>query len=417
MSKTHVYTSAAFNYIPKVRMLFESIRRFHPDWVIHLALADRQVPEIDLSAEPFDNLVVIDDLNIPDSTGWIFCHSIVELATAIKPFVLQHLLAQPDVGRVIYLDPDTVLFSPLTDVVEALEEANIALTPHQTDPEKDLSAVIDNEICSLKHGIYNLGFAAISNTEVGRDFAKWWSTRLYYFCRDEIENGLFTDQRWIDLVPAFFEGVAIMRTPRLNVSTWNLTTREVTNAANGGYLVNGEPLGFYHFTGFDSGAHRIMALKNAGSASPVHQLISWYTQETEKVASDPLAKTKWAFGTFSDGTPISKVQRRVYRTRDDLQKAFPNPFLAEGYLNWWKQSAKREYPQLGERDGDILVQRNLRAHLTPGFGRPEGQPTAVNAALLWNSLKNPRSGAQVAKRAWEILRTEGVKGLSRRAMR
>jgi len=34
----HVFTSAAVNYLPKVRILCHSIRRYHPEAVIHLAL-------------------------------------------------------------------------------------------------------------------------------------------------------------------------------------------------------------------------------------------------------------------------------------------------------------------------------------------------------------------------------------------
>src|SRR5690606_17865406 len=119
------------------------------------------------------------------------------------------------------------------------------------------------EICSLKHGIYNLGFIGVAANDAGRQFAAWWSSRLYNFCRNDIPNGLFTDQRWIDLVPAMFSDVCIMRAPRHNVASWNLTTRELTRTEDGDYRVNGEPLGFYHFTGFDSGAHLLMVEKNA----------------------------------------------------------------------------------------------------------------------------------------------------------
>lgn len=87
MSEIHVFTSAALNYIPKVRMLFQSLRHHHPEWRLHLALADELKPTIDLSTEPFDEVCTIADLNIPDWRGWAFCHSIVELATAIKPFI------------------------------------------------------------------------------------------------------------------------------------------------------------------------------------------------------------------------------------------------------------------------------------------------------------------------------------------
>ena len=143
MKKIHVYTSAACNYIPKVRALVESIKKYHPDWVVHLALSDEVPAGLDLSAEPFDEIHPISSLDIPDANGWAFCHTIVELSTAIKPFLLAHLLDRPDCAGVIYLDPDTVLFSPLNDVLEAIQHSNIALTPHQVTPEPNLAAIMD----------------------------------------------------------------------------------------------------------------------------------------------------------------------------------------------------------------------------------------------------------------------------------
>ena len=61
--------SAAFNYIPKVRILFQSLRKHHPEFVLHLALADKIHPEIDLSEEPFDEIMPLAELGIPSATG------------------------------------------------------------------------------------------------------------------------------------------------------------------------------------------------------------------------------------------------------------------------------------------------------------------------------------------------------------
>lgn len=417
MSEIHVFTSAAFNYIPKVRMLFQSLRRLHPEWRLHLALADELRPTVDLAQEPFDDLWAASDLEIPGWRGWAYCHSIVELATAIKPFMLVRLLKLPGTKKVIYLDPDTVAFSRLDDIVDALDSANVVLTPHQTRPETALAAVMDNEICSLKHGVYNLGFIAVAASEVGHAFADWWSRRVYHFCRADIPNGLFTDQRWIDLAPALFPGVSILRSSRHNVATWNLTTRELSRTASGQYLVDGEPLGFYHFTGFDSGAHAIMAIKNAGQNPALHQLIDWYRTQTAALAKDPLAKEPWAYGCYSNGTPITKAQRLVYRERPDLQAAFPDPFDASGYLTWWNRRGIVEFPELFNEDTRDLAMAKLSSVLTPGFrGGADGIDWAKFGGILRRSLSQPRMGYVIGKRGWEILKHEGFNGIKRRIL-
>ncbi len=419
MKKIHVYTSAACNYIPKVLVLVDSIKKWHPEWVIHLALSD-EIPEgVDLSGEKFDEIHSAASLNIPDFEGWAFCHTIVELSTAIKPFMLMKLLDREDCAGVIYLDPDTVVFSPLDEVVQAIQESNVALTPHQLTPESGLAAVIDNEICSLKHGIYNLGFVAVAPTDIGKAFAAWWAEQIYYFCRAEIPNGLVTTQRCIDLAPAFFEGFCILRSSRLNVAPWNLTTRKITGTAPFEVLVDDTPLGFYHFTGFDSGNHRIMAQKNATGNETVTALVNWYDDTTANLSKDPLSAVQWQFGTYSDNSKISPLARYIYRERLDLQRAYPNPFSTTdgGYKAWWEKQGCKEYPKLFNTETAPVELQRLKTSLTPGFqaGRSqEGVHVGLISAHLRQALVDAAYRRRISKRAWEILRNEGFSGLTKR---
>lgn len=415
MNNIHLFTCAACNYIPKVRLLFQSINKYHSDWVLHLALADELPKHIDLSQEPFNHIWPIDTLDIPHWRGWAFCHNIVELSTAIKPFALLKLMELPYANKIIYMDPDTVAFSKIDDILDALNESSLLLTPHLTEPETNIQAIMDNEICSLKHGIYNLGFIGISVNDESKRFAKWWAERLYHFCRADIKNGLFTDQRWIDLVPAFFEGVAIMRSPRHNVASWNLTHRRISGDFITGFFVNDEPLGFYHFTGFDSGAHDIMVLKNIGVNDSVTMLLNWYKTRTQELSKDPFASLPWAFARFSDSTLIQPIQRIVYRERPDLQQTFPDPFDASGFMSWWNTQAKIEYPELINSENNRFSTEHLFSSLTPGY---RGDNAITNAKTIQKVLKNvisePRNIPALLKRGWYIIRQEGLSGIKRR---
>ena len=66
--KTVVFTSAAINYLPKVRKLCASIRQHHPEWEIVLALADRDGGAVDFSVEPIDEVLPID--HVYAGPGW-----------------------------------------------------------------------------------------------------------------------------------------------------------------------------------------------------------------------------------------------------------------------------------------------------------------------------------------------------------
>jgi len=308
-----------------------------------LALADKVRNHRDELLQYFDEVIAIDDIEELNKPSWIFKHAIVELATAIKPFVLKKILEKDDCEAVFYFDPDIALFSSLDGMIKELSQNNILLSPHLTDPETSKRGIEDNELSALKHGVYNLGYVGVRNTVEGKRFADWWGARCKEYCREDIPAGIFTDQRWVDLAPAFFEGVKSTRHPGYNVAPWNMTNRHIKKGIGGKYefTVNDEPLVFYHFTGFDSGAHHNMLSVYSSNSPAAQEIFNWYERELKRTAKDPLSLTPWAYGTFDDGDKISYQQRLIYRDREDLQKAFPNPYDVNDskeclvYKDWW----------------------------------------------------------------------------------
>jgi ectoine hydroxylase-related dioxygenase (phytanoyl-CoA dioxygenase family)/lipopolysaccharide biosynthesis glycosyltransferase len=363
MQPIHLFTSITANYLPKARVLANSIKRVHPEAQFHLVLSDIIPSTLVLKNEPFDSIITIEELSIPNLKSWIFKHSIVEMCTGVKPFAFQEIFRRYNCEKIIYLDPDIVIFNRLDCIAEKLDDHSIVLTPHQTEPENYNEAVIDNEICSLKHGVYNLGFLAIRNSEEGRRFLEWWLKRCFDFCYDDIPGGIFTDQRWIDLAPAFFEDLYILREPNYNVATWNLTNRMATGSLKEGIFINGRPLCFYHFSGFDSGAQEIM-LKKYGASSPVlFELRKWYIAQCEYMGQYEFGKISCFYSYFDNSELITKQQRLLYRQRLDLQQAYPNPFATvdvhKSYFNWYENHGQYEFVKAPKNTLDlnqILVQ-------------------------------------------------------------
>ncbi|MFC5372987.1 hypothetical protein ACFPIF_10505 [Brevundimonas faecalis] len=334
--KVLCFSSFNFAYLNRARVLFASVRRYHPDWHIVALITDR-VPDgfdWDISNEPIDEVVYADELAVDGVNGWLFKHDVVEVCTAVKgPYLLQACSSGVDV--VVYLDPDTCLFAPITPVLQILKTSDIVLTPHQTVPDAKNEAIIDNEITSLKTGIYNLGFLAIRTTGEGLRMAQWWSDRLKEFCYDDIPNGLFVDQRWCDHVPSFFNGVHILRDPGYNVASWNLSHRTVTMDAAGGINVNGQPLRFWHFTKLGP-LGDTMTKRYAKDNFQVYELWNWYRRQVIDATAASIPSGYWYYGAFESGRKIHKSYRLLYRHRKDLQEAFPDPYKsgAAGFEAW-----------------------------------------------------------------------------------
>jgi glycosyltransferase involved in cell wall biosynthesis len=238
-------TIVAENYLPAARVLANSFLEHHPDASFTILLLDATAH--DISSEDFEVLSPYDiGIDRREVHRMAMIYDVKELATAVKPWLLRTRLTRGAADAVFYLDPDIEIFAPLGDVAELAREHSIVLTPHITAP-LPADGLLPDDVMILQAGTYNLGFIGVGPGAT--EFLDWWSARLARDCRVAIDRGQFVDQRWVDLVPVFFEH-AVLRDPTCNVAYWNLHERSFRWSGER-YEVDGMPLRFFHFSGFD----------------------------------------------------------------------------------------------------------------------------------------------------------------------
>jgi hypothetical protein len=338
------FTSLTLGYLSRARVLAETLRAAHPDWTLFAVLVDRPPEGFPADAlGVFDGVVQVEELDIPSVRAWLFRHDLVEACTAVKGAMLLRLLRRDDACGVVYFDPDIALFHGLRALPELLAHHSVLLTPHQLTPSDTAAAFGDNELTSLRYGIYNLGFLAVRNDDAGRAFAAWWAERLAAACYDDPATGLFVDQRYADLAPALFDRVGIVRDPGWNVATWNLGRRPLRITHQGEITAGGVPLCFYHFSKH-GGVGDAMLDRYAGADHEPHELWRWYGRRLAALAEPAVPPGWWHYGQFSDGTPIPRAARLIHRQRPDLMDAFTDPFDAgpDGFRDW----LMREMPEV-----------------------------------------------------------------------
>lgn len=317
------FTSICSNYLPKAMALAESVKRHDPDGTFVLCLVEREAPQVALDFPHFDEVVLAKDAGWEDFDRFMFRHSIVEASTAVKPRFMIHLTERyPQAKKFVYLDPDVLVYGPFTELDALLDQHSIVLAPHLLRPGN-----IDMEISSLAHGAYNLGFLAVSRAENSARFLQWWAERLFLYCYDDKSRGIFTDQKWIDLVPCFFD-CHILKHHGYDFATWSLLGSELVET-QAGYVANGDPLRFIHFSGLDSGTiDKAIGwwLTPANSATFV-KLYAEYRALLEKHGQATLGKTPWSYATYADGRKIALQARVAYRN-PELWAEVPRPFEA-----------------------------------------------------------------------------------------
>jgi glycosyltransferase involved in cell wall biosynthesis len=314
-----VFTIASKNYFSYVKTLMRSLKEFEPDWDRYVILVDEYVDQAKerplIEVESLYKLIKAIDLGLPNPYCMFFRYSILELNTAVKPWGFEWLFNN-DYDTVVYLDPDICVYSPMTELENELKSPDkIVLIPHITDsvPEDN----IPNEQALMRFGVYNLGFIGLRKGQETLRLIKWWQSKLEYDCIEDLQNGIYVDQKWMDIIPAFFKNVTILRHSGYNVAYWNQKIKTVTKEG-GSYLFNGQRLVFFHFSHVN--------LLNT-NIKPIKELSDDYLQRQVQNGIKEIKKLQYAYDKLSDGTNIPYPLRVAYRKERYLQEIFgENPF-------------------------------------------------------------------------------------------
>ena len=301
-----IFTIVSRNYAAQAATLMESLSAAEPDARRVVIASDGPIPELDGRAEVIDATT----LDTPIRAMSVY-YDALELNTAIKPYVFLHFLGQPGVASVTYLDPDIYVFRPLDQIRSGLDDGQLVLTPHITRPL--LGEANPNDQALLRAGVYNLGFASVRNEPKTQALIRWWADRCEFDCRVDLANGLFTDQKWMDLSPGFVDSVAILRDPGLNLAYWNLEGRDLQYTEDG-WQVDGRPLTFFHFSGFDPHRPRTLSKhQNRVSVSPgsaLADLLADFAQAMLRNGHAATSVVPYAHARFTSGRKVSALMRR-----------------------------------------------------------------------------------------------------------
>jgi len=307
-----ITTSICANYLPKAMTLAKSVKTFIPECRFVLCLVEKSIPDSIKTYEYFDEIILAKELWENDESfhKFIFRHTIVEASTAVKGALFLHLMTKGTTKNdsVVYLDPDVKVYGKFEELDVLLEKESIILAPHLLKPGN-----VAMELSSLKHGVFNLGFLAVSPSENGLSFVKWWAERLHDYCYDDICNGIFTDQKWINLAPCFFD-THILKHAGYDYATWSLQTSHITYQ-NDCYSIDGDPLRFIHFSGIDGGTID-WAIKKWSSGNNNNHFSSLYQEYKKELAANDVqsySKIKWSYSQYVDGSTISKKARHIFR--------------------------------------------------------------------------------------------------------
>lgn len=341
-------TILARNYLPRALMLADSLREHGSEHPLVIFLTDAR-PETELPEvegvrwmRPAD----LDQLSERAVLDLAMSYDLVEFATAVKPLVLQVLLREFE--QVIYLDPDTYVTSPMAELGPALDASTgVVLTPHYLEPVPPGSSFSEGHL--LHVGVFNLGFCAVDRKGAG--FLDWWWGHLQSECLHGPLDGLFTDQKWVDLGAVLF-GATALRHYGYNVSVANLHERPIERDAEGYYVASsGDRLRLMHFHAFDPQRPddlygRVSSKSNGAGAGTeaLGELARDYAAKLIGKQQEIGQQPDYVYWTDTTGRRISRHMRHAYRQAVlESPGSLPSPFVAaeaEDYERWRRSARK-----------------------------------------------------------------------------
>ena len=328
-----ICTIIAKNYLAFARTLAQSFLELHPNYRCYVLIVDDFNGYINPHEECFE-IVRLTDLEIPNLTEFCFKYDIKELCTATKAYLLDYLINEKGVGKLLYLDPDILVTASLDGLYEKLEASDIVLTPH-LDADYPDDGFLPDDGHIMRAGQFNLGFIGVSSSENTQKFLSWWQSKLFEKCVVDSLKGYFVDQKFVDFVPLFFARVQIEKDIGYNVAYWNLHSRRITSE-QGEWKCNDGLLYFFHFSGYQPQSNSIskhipesLARYRLSNRRDLRKLFADYD---ERLAANGYHQTiawPYTFDYFKSGEPIPYDLRHHYRNLASERRRFGNPFASE----------------------------------------------------------------------------------------
>ena len=241
----HTYcTYFDINYAPRGRVLIETLRQQGDHGPVHvLALDDATYEVVSLWSDLDVRVVALSELEeaFPQIKAARADRSRMEYVFTLTPWLTTWTMDQVcEESWVTYLDADMAFFASTSPIYDSMSEASIGIVEHRFTWEQGWRR---------KYGTYNVAWVSFRKDGAGRTCLQWWAEHCLAWCRDEVEDGRFADQGYLDRFPELFPRVSVIELPGADVAPWNLRRHVITTDADGNVMVDGGPLIFFHFHG------------------------------------------------------------------------------------------------------------------------------------------------------------------------
>jgi len=305
---------ATRNHLPYAKLTARTFLQHHPHFSAFLLMVDGEPG--DAALFPEGRTVFLSDLGLRNAACYRNKFDAAQFANALKPVFLQYL--RGFAATAIYLDSDIAVFSRMHELIDLLESSDLVLVPHMLTPapQPERLDVHPSRADTYCAGLINGGCLALNLAHCGKFLTLWQEMNF--------APGAFygypvpqTDQQHLNWALVVMPGVAVLRSTRYNVAYWNLHERNLRLESVAGdasrFEVDGEPLAFFHFSGYDV-TDRLCISRHDQRHSVynfpgVADLLNWYSDRILDCPTAGLLHEPYRFDRLANGFKLNRFVR------------------------------------------------------------------------------------------------------------
>lgn len=301
----HICTLFDKNFLFKGLTLYRSFIEHSEEGVFWVLCMDEESHSL-LSAMNLERLKLLklEDLENAELCAVKPDRNAGEYSWTLKPYLIRHILDQPQVSTATYLDADTFFFGDPKTIYKELGENSVLLTPHNFPGRL--------EHIAHKVGNFNAGFLLFRNDEKGRACLEDWRKKCLEWCFHRTEGAKYGDQYYLNEMAGHGWNVKHAEHKGINAGPWNIEKYAVA-FHDRQIFVNDEPLVLYHFHKFS--IHSKTSFTNTIPTYHLQKNTLKYIYKTYKKAIADTMAAVWSLDTtFKYGlVPAPRLRTRVKR--------------------------------------------------------------------------------------------------------
>ena len=229
------------NYLSRALLMIESLHCFESKKLIYvLALSELCVTILRELALPNVEVIPLAALEeaYPELVGIKPTRNLIEYYFTLSPHLPHYLFERTAADRTTYVDADLYFFTSPQPVLDSLDEASVAITPHRFSFGYRPHATF---------GLFNVAWITYRRCAEGLDCLNMYRAECIEWCYEKLEGGRFADQKYLDNWPSRYPALRVINHKGVNLAIWNVQGHLI-RLRNNVVTVDDDPLVFYHYS-------------------------------------------------------------------------------------------------------------------------------------------------------------------------